>query len=113
MKYGIGQSVRHVEDQRFLTGKGSYVDDVVLSRQAYGALVLATEAHARIKLIDISAAIASPGVIVVEHVGKVMHPDGVSDRASNVRFRGMSGRPAALGNASRRCNSDIGLISAE
>ena len=63
MKYGIGQAVHRVEDQRFLTGKGHYVDDVVLPRQAYGALVLSPHAHARIKSIDTTAAAKSPGVI--------------------------------------------------
>ncbi len=29
-KFGIGQPVRRVEDQRFLIGKGRYVDDIVL-----------------------------------------------------------------------------------
>ena len=29
-KFGVGQPVRRVEDQRFLTGQGRYVDDIVL-----------------------------------------------------------------------------------
>jgi carbon-monoxide dehydrogenase large subunit len=28
IKFGIGQAVRRVEDQRFLTGQGRYVDDI-------------------------------------------------------------------------------------
>ena len=36
-KFGIGQAVRRVEDQRFLTGQGRYVDDIKLPGQAYGA----------------------------------------------------------------------------
>ena len=27
-KFGIGQAVRRVEDQRFLLGQGRYVDDI-------------------------------------------------------------------------------------
>ena len=30
IKFGIGQAVRRVEDQRFLTGQGRYVDDITL-----------------------------------------------------------------------------------
>ena len=33
-KFGIGQPVRRVEDQRFLTGQGRYVDDIVLPGMA-------------------------------------------------------------------------------
>ena len=35
-KFGIGQPVRRVEDQRFLTGQGRYVDDIVLPAMAHG-----------------------------------------------------------------------------
>ena len=35
-KFGIGQPVRRVEDQRFITGRGSYVDDIDLPQQASG-----------------------------------------------------------------------------
>jgi carbon-monoxide dehydrogenase large subunit len=64
-KFGIGQPVRRVEDQRFLTGRGNFVDDVILPQQAYGALVLSPHAHAKIISIDTSAASAAPGVLCV------------------------------------------------
>ena len=35
-KFGIGQPVRRVEDQRFLTGQGRYVDDIVLPGMCHG-----------------------------------------------------------------------------
>ncbi|HWL06266.1 MAG TPA: xanthine dehydrogenase family protein molybdopterin-binding subunit [Xanthobacteraceae bacterium] len=64
-KFGIGQAVRRVEDQRFLTGQGRYVDDISLPRMAHGVPVLSPHAHARIRRIDISAAQAAPGVLCV------------------------------------------------
>ena len=36
IKFGIGQAVRRVEDQRFLTGQGRYVDDIALSGMCHG-----------------------------------------------------------------------------
>ena len=45
-KFGIGQAVRRVEDQRFLTGQGRYVDDIVLPGMAHGVNVLSPHAHA-------------------------------------------------------------------
>ena len=76
-KFGIGQAVRRVEDQRFLMGQGRYVDDISLPRLAHGVTVLSPHAHARIKRIDTSKAKAAPGVLAVltgadaaaEHLG--------------------------------------------
>lgn len=64
-KFGIGQPVRRVEDQRLVTGRGRYVDDVQLPRQAHGVLVLSPHAHARIVRVDVARAAAAPGVLRV------------------------------------------------
>jgi aerobic carbon-monoxide dehydrogenase large subunit len=64
-KFGVGQPVRRVEDQRFITGAGRYTDDIDLDGQAYIALVRSPEAHARITSIDVEAAKAAPGVLAV------------------------------------------------
>jgi carbon-monoxide dehydrogenase large subunit len=64
-KFGIGQAVRRVEDQRFLKGEGRYVDDVVLPAMAHGVTVLSPHAHARIRRVDIAKAKAAPGVLAV------------------------------------------------
>ena len=62
-KFGIGQAVRRVEDQRFLPGQGRYVDDISLPGMCHGVTVLSPHAHARIKRIDVSKAKAAPGVL--------------------------------------------------
>jgi aerobic carbon-monoxide dehydrogenase large subunit len=64
-KFGVGQSVRRVEDQRFITGSGRYTDDIDLDRQVYGYVVRSPEAHARIKTLEIDAAKSAPGVLAV------------------------------------------------
>src|SRR6185503_3576018 len=64
-RFGIGQPVRRVEDQRFLTGRSRYVDDIQLPRMLHGALVMSPHAHARIRGIDAEAARSSPGVQLV------------------------------------------------
>src|SRR5947208_4137625 len=63
VKFGVGQAVRRVEDQRFLLGQGRYVDDISLPGMCYGVTVLSPHAHARIKRIDVSKAKAAPGVL--------------------------------------------------
>ena len=62
---GIGASVRRKEDQRFLTGKGHYTDDISRPGQTYAAFLRSPHAHARIKRVDASVASAMPGVIAV------------------------------------------------
>src|SRR5499427_6048525 len=64
-KFGIGQAVRRVEDQRFLLGQGRYVDDISLPGQCYGVTVLSPHAHARIKRVDAAKAKAAQGVLCV------------------------------------------------
>src|SRR3954470_16273724 len=64
-KFGVGQPVRRVEDQRFLTGQGRYVDDIVLPGMLHACNVLSPHAHAKIKKVDISKAKAAPGVLLV------------------------------------------------
>ena len=62
---GIGASVKRKEDIRFITGKGRYTDDVNRPGQAHAYFVRSPHAHANIKSIDASAALASPGVVAV------------------------------------------------
>jgi len=62
---GMGTSLLRKEDARFIRGQGSYVDDIKLPGMLFGALVRSPYAHARIKKIDKSKALASPGVVAV------------------------------------------------
>ena len=65
-KFGIGQSVRRLEDPRLLTGGGRYTDDTKLNAPAARMYVLRSpHAHADIKKIDTSAAAKAPGVLLV------------------------------------------------
>ena len=61
----LGQSVKRKEDDRFIRGKGTYVDDVRLPGMLHLAILRAPLAHARIRSIDTSAAEAHPGVVAV------------------------------------------------
>ena len=61
----IGQSIKRFEDQRFLTGRGRYVDDINLENQTRGVVVRSPYAHATIKSIDTSMAMDMDGVLLV------------------------------------------------
>ena len=62
---GLGHSVKRKEDERFLRGKGTYVDDIKLPGMLHMELLRSPFAHARIKSVDTSRAAALPGVVAV------------------------------------------------
>jgi carbon-monoxide dehydrogenase large subunit len=62
---GLGHSVKRKEDERFIRGGGTYVDDVKLPNMLHMELLRSPYAHARIKSIDTSRAAALPGVVAV------------------------------------------------
>ena len=72
----MGQSVKRVEDPRFIQGKGRYVANLKLANMTYAAILRSPHAHAIIKSIDISEAEALPGVVAV-YVGKDLADDGI------------------------------------
>src|SRR5688500_1283381 len=61
----FGQALPRVEDRKFLTGSGCYVDDISLPGIAHGVIVYSDHAHARIKSIDTARARREPGVLTV------------------------------------------------
>ncbi len=58
----IGRSLPRLEDHRFLTGQGRYVDDVAVLGQLHGVVLRSPHGHALIEGIDTAAARAMPGV---------------------------------------------------
>ncbi|HYL90343.1 MAG TPA: xanthine dehydrogenase family protein molybdopterin-binding subunit [Burkholderiales bacterium] len=63
--YQIGQPVRRPEDERLLSGKGRYTDDVNEPRQAYAWIVRSPHAHGVLKSIGMEAARRMPGVLAI------------------------------------------------
>jgi 4-hydroxybenzoyl-CoA reductase subunit alpha len=61
----IGHRLPKVNTWDHLTGRARYADDIFLPRMLYGRLLRAPHAHARIASIDVSRALAHPGVIDV------------------------------------------------
>jgi carbon-monoxide dehydrogenase large subunit len=62
---GIGEAPKRREDQRFLTGRGRYLDDLAFDRLAHAVVLRSAHAHALIRNIDVEAARAMPGVLAV------------------------------------------------
>jgi carbon-monoxide dehydrogenase large subunit len=72
----IGEPVRRKEDQRLVTGAGCFSDDVSLPGQAHAVMVRSPHAHARLRSIDTSRALAVPGVMAVL-TGRDLLADGI------------------------------------
>ncbi|MBX6722091.1 MAG: molybdopterin-dependent oxidoreductase, partial [Dactylosporangium sp.] len=62
---GLGASRKRVEDNRFIRGKGTYLDDIVLPGMLHMEILRSPVAHARIRSIDTSKAWEIPGVRLV------------------------------------------------
>ena len=62
---GLGHPMRRKEDDRFLHGRGTYVDDVQLPGMLHMAILRSPVAHARVTRIDVEQAKAHPGVVAV------------------------------------------------
>src|SRR6266550_956050 len=65
----VGQRLKRTEDPRLIKGLAHYVDDIRLPDTLHVAFVRSVYAHARIKSIDASEALKSPGVVAV-YTGK-------------------------------------------
>ncbi len=57
--------MRRLEDARFLTGHGRYVEDIAEPAALHGHVLRSPHAHALIRSIDVSAAASMPGVHLV------------------------------------------------
>jgi aerobic carbon-monoxide dehydrogenase large subunit len=93
--FGIGQPVRRVEDRRFITGHGNYVDDLQLPRQIYAFMLRSPHAHARIATIDAAAALSVPGVLAV-FTGEDLARDGIGPIPCLSAVTNRDGSPSVL-----------------
>ena len=61
----VGKRTPKVNVWQHLTGTAKYADDLHLARMLYGRLLRSTAAHARIRRLDVSRALAHPGVVAI------------------------------------------------
>src|SRR6059058_856797 len=67
LKGFIGESIKRKEDDRFIRGKGNYVDDIKLPGMLHMAILRSPFAHATINGVDTSKAAAVPGELMAQH----------------------------------------------
>src|SRR5579871_777812 len=95
----VGSRVRKLRGDRFLTGRGRYLDDIELAGTVHLAIRRSTHAHARIEL-DLAAVAAHPDALLVlggERVAELTDP--IPPRLDPLSFGGspVEARPLALG----------------
>ncbi len=61
----VGRRVARKEDAPLLTGRTTFIGDVVLAGMLHGAILRSPLPHARITSVDTAAALALPGVVAV------------------------------------------------
>jgi carbon-monoxide dehydrogenase large subunit len=93
-RFGSGQSVRRLEDDVLLAGAGQFTDDVTLEGQSHLFFVRSPHPHARIAAVDISAALAMPGVLSIV-TGADLVASGVKPIPGIGGFKRADGTPCA------------------
>lgn len=97
----IGARVLRTEDPRILTGRGRYVDDVVVPGMLHAAFKRSAVPHGRIVAVDATAARQLPGVVAVytgEDLARITSP-GVAGSALGMHLMPGLRSPAAFGLA--------------
>jgi len=90
----IGTPVRRREDYRFLTGGGTYTDDINRPGQLHAFILRSPHAHAQIRGIDTTAAQRATGVVAV-YTGKDMAADGIGGLPCGWQIHSKDGSPMA------------------
>ena len=90
----IGTPVRRREDYRFLTGGGTYTDDINRPGQLHAFILRSPHAHAQIKGIDAAAAQQASGVVAV-YTGKDIAADGIGSLPCGWQVHSKDGSPMA------------------
>ncbi len=97
-RFGSGQSVRRIEDDKLLKGEGRFTDDMT-DDSAYAdhvrlCFVRSPYPHARIVSVDKAAALAMPGVVAV-YSGADLVAAGVKPVPGTAGFPRPDGKPGA------------------
>ncbi|MGY6632467.1 MAG: xanthine dehydrogenase family protein molybdopterin-binding subunit [Alkalilacustris sp.] len=92
--FGKSQSIRRLEDVRFLTGHGRYVDDIAPTDALVAHFLRSPVAHAEIAALDVAAARAMPGVAAVLTIAD-LDAAGVAPTMKTTPVTGPDGRPGA------------------
>src|SRR3954471_23724547 len=95
MRFGAGQPVKRLEDQRLLTGKGQFIDDKPEEGALWLYVLRSPHAHAGIKSIDTKAAFDMAGVEAV-YTGADLVKDDIGTLPTLAIFKRPDGKPMTV-----------------
>src|ERR1700754_2665904 len=95
MRFGAGQPVKRLEDQRLLTGKGQFIDDKPEEGALWLYLLRSPHAHAKIVSIDTKPATEMPGVEAV-YTGADLIKDDIGTIPTLSIFKRPDGKPMTV-----------------
>src|SRR5476651_2012471 len=95
MRFGAGQPIKRLEDQRLLTGKGQFVDDKPDDGALWLHVLRSPHAHAKIASIDTRAAAGMPGVQAV-YTGADLVADDIGTLPTLLVFPRPDGKPMSV-----------------
>src|SRR2546421_70953 len=93
-RFGASRSQKRLEDERLLTGKGRYSDNLEFPRQCWLVLRRSPHGHATISGIDLTAAKAAEGVVAAWTMAE-LRADGVGHIPFPPLFKRADGSPMA------------------
>lgn len=91
----IGDAPKRREDERFITGQGSYLDDLRFPRLAHAAVLRSPHAHAVLTTITTGAARRLPGVLAVLTAAECAR-DGLKALRPSMEANVKTGEPFAF-----------------
>src|SRR5215470_8916600 len=95
LRFGAGQPVKRLEDQRLLTGNGQFIDDKPEDGALWLYVLRSPHAHAKIASIDTTAATGMPGVEAV-FTGADLIKDDIGTIPTLAIFKRPDGSPMAF-----------------
>ncbi|MGD0848710.1 xanthine dehydrogenase family protein molybdopterin-binding subunit, partial [Bradyrhizobium sp.] len=95
MRFGAGQPVKRLEDQRLLTGTGKFIDDKPEDGALWLYVLRSPHAHAKIKSVDTKAAAAMAGVEAV-YTGADLIADDIGTLPTLLVFPRPDGSPMTV-----------------
>ncbi len=95
MRFGAGQPVKRLEDQRLLTGKGQFIDDKPEDGALWLYVLRSPHAHAKIVSVDTKAAAEMAGVAAI-YTGADLVADNIGTIPTLSIFKRADGSPMTV-----------------
>ena len=95
LRFGAGKSVKRLEDDRLLTGKGAFIDDKPEDGALWLYVLRSPHAHAKVRSIDTAEASKMPGVVAI-YTGVDLVNDNIGSIPTLDIFKRPDGSPMTV-----------------